>query len=209
MSSMLLTDSTETKLFLMQRPFYGDDIYSLLAALSRNVSRHTKQKPVEDLQDAIRLVDSTYPDKSMMPYVFVARSMINLLPSVKPATQPATAQPPAPTICSLENRLRILESQMAELLKAATAEKSSRDVDCLDVTPEVATNGVLSYSEALDGSKPPQQIPALSGMKAVGELSKAGESSMDKDEQLPPSLNAADDGKWTKPTRRTRKGKAV
>ena len=58
---------------------------------------------------------------------------------------------------------------MAELLKAATAEKSSRDVTSLDLTPGVATNGVLSYSEALDGSKPPQQIPDLSGMKAVGQ----------------------------------------
>ena len=76
---------------------------------------------------------------------------------MKPATQPATDQPPGPTTCPLENRLHILESQIAELLKAATAEKSSRDVDYLDVTPGVATNGVLSYSEALDGSKRPQQ----------------------------------------------------
>ena len=62
---------------------------------------------------------------------------------------------------------------MAELLEAATVEKSSRNVACLDVTPGVATNGVLPYSEALDDSKPPQQIPDLSGMKAVGQLSKA------------------------------------
>ena len=98
---------------------------------------------------------------------------------------------------------------MAELLKAATAEKSSRDVACLDVTPGVATNGVFPYSKALDGSKPPQQIPDLSGMKAVGQLSKAGESALDKDEQLPPRLNADSDGEWTTSTRRTRKGKAV
>ena len=82
--------------------------------------------------------------------------MVNLPPSVKPSTQPVTDQPHAPTICPLENRLHILESQMAKLLKASSAEKFSRDVDCLDVTPGVATNGVLSYSEALDGSKPPQ-----------------------------------------------------
>ena len=135
------TDTSEDVIHVVDG-FYGDEAvsdakailwgrYSLLAALGRNVSRRTKQKHVEDLQDAIRLVDSTYPDKSMMPYVFVARSMINLPPSVKPATD----QPPVPTICPMENRLHILESQMTKLLKAATAEKSSRDVDCLDVTP--------------------------------------------------------------------------
>ena len=102
-------------------------------------------------------------------------------------------QPPAPTICPLENRLHILESKMAKLLKAATAVKSSRDVACSDVTPGVATNGVLPYSKALGGSKPLQQIPDLSGMKAVGQLSKAGESAIDKDEQLPPRLNADGD----------------
>ena len=219
MFSKLNTDTSEDIIHVVDG-FYGDEAvfdakailwgrYSLLAALGRNVSRRIKQKHVEDLQDAIRLVDSTYPDKSMMPYVFVARSMVNLPPSVKPATQPATDQPPAPTTCPLENRLHILESQMAELLKAATAEKSSRDVDCLDVTPGVATNGVRSYSEALDGSKPPQQIRDLSGMKAVGESSKAGKSAIDKDEQLPPRLNADSDGEWTTSTRRTRKGKAV
>ena len=219
MFSKLNTDTSEDIIHVVDG-FYGEEAvsdakailwgrYSLLATLGRNVSRRTKQKHVEDLQDAIRLVDSTYPDKSMMPYVFVARSMVNLPPSVKPATQPATDQPPAPTTCPLENRLHILESQMAELLKAATAEKSSRDVDCLDVTPGVATNGVRSYSEALDGSKPPQQIRDLSGMKAVGESSKAGKSAIDKDEQLPPRLNADSDGEWTTSTRRTRKGKAV
>ena len=98
---------------------------------------------------------------------------------------------------------------MAELLKAATVEKSSRNVACLDVSPGIATNGVLPYSEALDGSKPPQQIPDFSGMKAVGQLSKAGESAMDKDEQLPPRLKADGDGEWTKSTRRTRKGKTM
>ena len=219
MFSKLNTDTSEDIIHVVDG-FYGDEAvsdakailwgrYSLLAALDRNVSRRIKQKHVEDLQDAIRLVDSTYPDKSMMPYVFVARSMVNLPPSVKPATQPATDQPPAPTTCPLENRLHILESQMAELLKAATAEKSSRDVDCLDVTPGVATNGVRSYSEALDGSKPPQQIRDLSGMKVVGESSKAGKSAIDKEEQLPPRLNADSDGEWTTSTRRTRKGKAV
>ena len=219
MFSKLNTDTSEDIIHVVDG-FYGDEAvsdakamlcgrYSLLAALGRNVSRRIKQKHVEDLQDAIRLVDSTYPDKSMMPYVFVARSMVNLPLSVKPATQPATDQPPAPTTCPLEHRLHILESQMAELLKAATAEKSSRDVDCLDVTPGVATNGVRSYSEALDGSKPPQQIRDLSGMKAVGESSKAGKSAIDKDEQLPPRLNADSDGEWTTSTRRTRKGKAV
>ena len=219
MFSKLDTDTSEDIIHVVDG-FYGDEAvsdakailwerYSLLAALGRNVSRHTKQKHVEDIQDAIRLVDSTYPDKSMVPYVFVARSMVNLPPSVKPATQPATDQPPAPTTCPLENRLHILESQMAELLKTATAEKSSRDVDCLDDTPGVATNGVLSYRKALDGSKPPQQIQDLSGMKAVGESSKAGESAIDKDEQLPPRLNVDSDGEWTTSTRRTRKGKAV
>ena len=219
MFSKLDTDTSEDVIHVVDG-FYGDEAvsdakailwgqYGLLAAIGRNVSRRTKQKHVEDLQDAICLMVSTYPDKSMMPYVFVTRSMINLPPSVKPATQPAMDQLPAPTICPLKNRLHILESQMAELLKAATAEKSSRDVDCLDVAPGVATNVVLSYSEALDGSKPPQQIPDLSGMKAVGQLSKAAESAMDKDEQLPPRLNADCDGEWTKPTRRTRKGKAV
>ena len=219
MFSKLNTDTSEDIIHVVDG-FYGDEAvsdakailwgrYSLLAALGRNVSRRIKQKHVEDLQDAIRLVDSTYPDKSMMPYVFVARPMVNLPPSVKPATQPATDQPPAPTTCPLENRLHILESQMADLLKAATAEKSSRDVDCLDVTPGVATNGVRSYSEALDGSKLPQQIRDLSGMKVVGESSKAGKSATDKDEQLPPRLNADSDGEWTTSTRRTRKGKAV
>ena len=40
-------------------------------------------------------------------------------------------------------------------------------------------------------------------MKAVGE------SAIDKDEQLPPRLNADSDGEWTTSTRRPRKGKAV
>ena len=155
MFSKLDTDISEDIIHVVDG-FYGDEAvsdakailwgrYSLLAALGRNMSRRIKQKHVEDLQDALRLVDSTYPDKSMMPYVFVARSMVNLPPSVKPATPLATDQPPAPTTCPLENRLHIdlLESQMAKLLKAATAEKSSRDVDCLDVTPGVATNGFV------------------------------------------------------------------
>ena len=46
-------------------------------------------------------------------------------------------------------------------------------------------------------------------MKAVGQLSRARESAIDKDEQLPPRLNADSDGEWTTSTRRTRKGKAV
>ena len=46
-------------------------------------------------------------------------------------------------------------------------------------------------------------------MKAVGQLSKAGESAINKDEQLPPRLNADSDREWTTSTRRTRKGKAV
>ena len=124
MLSKLDIDTSEDVIHVVDG-FYGDEAvsdakailwrrYSLLAALGRNVSIRTKHKHVEDLQDAIRLVDSTYPDKSMMPYVFVARSMINLPPSVKPATQPATDQPSASTICLLENRLHILESQMAD-----------------------------------------------------------------------------------------------
>ena len=113
MFSKLDTDTSEDVIHVVDG-FYGDEAVSdakailwgrdgLLASLDRNVSRRTKQK---HLQDAIRLVDSTYPDKSMMPYVFVAialRSMINLPPSVKPATQPATDQPPVPTTCPLEN----------------------------------------------------------------------------------------------------------
>ena len=87
-----------------------------------------------------------------MPYAFVAMSMINLPQSVKPAIQPATDLLPAPTTCPLENRLHILESQMPELLKAATAEKSSRDVASLDATPGVAIDSARTHSEALDGS---------------------------------------------------------
>ena len=113
MFSKLDTDTSEDVIHVVDG-FYVDEAVSdtkailwgrdgLLASLGRNVSRRTKQKHVEDLQDAIRLVDSTYPDKSMMQYVFVARSMINLPHSVKPAIQSATDQPPAPTTCPLEN----------------------------------------------------------------------------------------------------------
>ena len=73
MFSKLDTDTSEDIIHVVDG-FYGDEAvsnakailwgrYSLLAALGRNVSRRIKQKHVEDLQDAIRLVDSAYPDK--------------------------------------------------------------------------------------------------------------------------------------------------
>ena len=69
--------------------FYGDEAvsdakvilwehYGVLAVLGRNVSRRTKYKHVEDIVDALRTVDATYPDKLPMPNIFVARSMFNL-----------------------------------------------------------------------------------------------------------------------------------
>ena len=175
MFSKLDTDTSED-VFHVVDGIYGDKAvsdakailwgrYGLLAVLGRNVSRRTKQKHVEDLQEAIRLIDSTYPDRSIMPYAFVARSMINLPQSVKPATQPATDLLAEPTTCPLENRLHILESQMPELLKAATAEKSSRDVASLDATPGVAIDSARTHSEALDGSTRIDTIIMLYGAR--------------------------------------------
>ena len=105
--------------------FYGDEAvndakvilwehYGVLAVLGRNISRRTKCKQVEDIVDALRTVDATYPDKLQMPTIFVARSMFNL-PTItqSPSTVPTNHN------CALENRVQILESQMVEFIKTA------------------------------------------------------------------------------------------
>ena len=57
--------------------------------LGRNVSRSTKLTHVEDIVEALRTVDVTYPDKLLMPVIFDARSMFNL-PTINqsPSTVP-------------------------------------------------------------------------------------------------------------------------
>ena len=80
--------------------FYGDEAvndakamlwthYGVLAVLGRNVSRCTKYKHVESIVEALHTVDATYPDKLLMPNIFVGRSVFKL-PTISqsPSTVP-------------------------------------------------------------------------------------------------------------------------
>ena len=139
--------------------FYGDEAvtdakeilwthYGVLAVLGRNVSRRTKYKHVEDIVDALRTVDTTYPDKLQMPTIFVARSMFNL-PTI--SQSPSTV--PSNHSCPLENRVHILESQMVEIIKAAmpSTGSSSRN-DHVSAIIKVPTDNKQDTTSGGDGN---------------------------------------------------------
>ena len=71
----------------MVNTFYGDeavsDAKSLLwehysSKLDRSISRRSKVKNVDDILDAIRIINAAYPDTDTLPVVFVAIRTSNL-----------------------------------------------------------------------------------------------------------------------------------
>ena len=99
--------------------------YSIIAILGRNIARRTKYKQVEGIVEAFHAVDSTYPDSSQMPDIFVARSMSNLPQTKQPSVSVHSKEGSV-----LENRVSVLETQIAELIKASVMAQS---VDALMV----------------------------------------------------------------------------
>ena len=66
----------------MVNTFYGDeavsDAKSLLWELDRSITRRSKVKNIDDILDAIRIINAAYPDKDTLPAVFVAIRTSNL-----------------------------------------------------------------------------------------------------------------------------------
>ena len=101
--------------------FYGDeavsDAKSLLwehysSKLDRSISRRSKVKNVDDILDAIRIINAAYPDKDTLPVVFVAIRTSNL---------PFVCEKMSPSRESfVESRLAALELQMVEVLARPT-----------------------------------------------------------------------------------------
>ena len=203
--------------------FYGDEAvndakvilwehYGVLAVLGRNISRRTKCKQVEDIVDALRTVDSTYPDKLQMPTIFVARCMFNL-PTItqSPSTVPTNHN------CALENRVQILESQMVEFIKTAmppTGSSSRNDHmgvinkvptdNGQDTTPGDGDGHRLSYSEALNDGQPRQtstQQQQQGGRHDGQDNGPAGQQRV-----FQPKTTGGDEG-WK--TAHSRRGRAV
>ena len=158
--------------------FYGDEAvtdakeilwtrYGVLTVLGRNVSRRTKYKHVEDIVDALRTVDATYPDKLLMPTIFVVRSVFNL-----PTISQYSSTVPSNHSCPLENRVHILESKMVEIMKSAmpSTGSSSRNDHAGAINKVPTDNGQdttsggdgnsskYSYSEALSDGQQKQAI---------------------------------------------------
>ena len=101
--------------------FYGDeaasDAKSLLwehhiSKLDRSITRQSKVKNVDDILDAIRIINVAYPDKDTLPVVFVAIRTSNL-PFVCEKISPSRES-------FVESRLATLELQMVEVLARPT-----------------------------------------------------------------------------------------
>ena len=119
--SKLDSDTTEDVVSVMHG-FYGDETvndakaelwtrYGEQAALGKSISRRSKIKNVEDIVEALHKIDSTYPEREKLPVLFVAQRMKNL--------PPVTSGEERKTDQGLANRITVLESQMAEVLKSS------------------------------------------------------------------------------------------
>lgn len=84
--------------------------------LTVKTNRRSKEKHIDDVVEGIRTIDSVYPDRSKLPVVFVATSLINL-PTTRVQTENGAA---------IENRVKSLELQMKELLTNASTMSYSR-----------------------------------------------------------------------------------
>ena len=101
--------------------FYGDEVVSdakslLLehysSKLDRSITRRSKVKHVDDILDAIRIINAAYPDKDTLPVVFVAIGTSNL-PFVYEKMSSSHE-------LFVESRLAALELQMVEVLARPT-----------------------------------------------------------------------------------------
>ena len=105
----------------MVNTFYGDeavsDAKSLLwdcysSKLDRSITRRSKVKNIDDILDAIRIINVAYPDKDTLPVVFVAVRTSNLsfvCEKMSPSRE-----------SFVESRLAALELQMIEVLARPT-----------------------------------------------------------------------------------------
>ena len=70
-------------------------------------SQTRRNKNVEDILKAVSKIDETYPEESVKPVIFVAKDLCKL---------PCNSKKSANDDNTVENRLRLLELQMVELL---------------------------------------------------------------------------------------------
>ena len=101
--------------------FYGDeavsDAKSLLwehysSKLDRSITRRSRVKNIDDILDAIRIINVAYPDKDTLPVVFV---------TVRTSNLPFLCEKMSPSRESfVESRLAALELQMVEVLARPT-----------------------------------------------------------------------------------------
>ena len=173
--------------------------YSIIATLGRNIARRTKYKQVEDIVVAYQAVDSTYPDRSQMPVIFVARSMTNL-----PQTKQPTVSVHSKEGCVLENRVTVLETQIAELIKASAMAQSADGLK----NKSSDTSPVQQPESVGDGNDEPPDSSKRRPYSAV--LDNGQQQSRDR-EQRDTSAERTDAGDrgWTEVPTRDRRRNAV
>ena len=80
--------------------------------LDRSITRRSKVKNIDDILDAIRIINVAYPDKDTLPVVFL---------SVRTSNLPFVCEKMSPSRESfVESRLAALELQMIEVLARPT-----------------------------------------------------------------------------------------
>ena len=166
--------------------------YSITATFGRNIARRGKYKQVEDIVEAFHAVDSTYPNRSQMPVIFVAKSM-TILPQIK---QPSVSVHSKEGYV-LENRVSVLETQIAELIKASVMAQS---VDSLKNKSSDTSNKdqqVRQQPESVgDGNDEPPDSSKRRSYSAV--LNSGQQKSRDREQRdTSAERTEAGDRNWT------------